>query len=105
MRPARAPEVIHADIGKAIRTLAALHAELAAATGAPSDERVMNIQKAADAVGWSDKTMRRNIIRYHQGRPDRTPWAVQFGGQKKSVWTIYIDRLKGVIASGETFDQ
>lgn len=89
----RTPAVIAAEIQ-------ALVAELAAATThGPTPvrtpvqtERVLPLKRAADEVGWADKTLRRHIVRANAETP-HDPLAYQPGGLSNAPWRVRMDRL------------
>lgn len=110
-RPAEAVEAdMRAEVARHGSVMQALLAELAGGSvrsaglrAGPTAERRDNKARAAAALGMSEARLMRLVVRYHAAHPDRQKLAVQPAGLKSSPWTVYTDRVRSVIESGEPY--
>lgn len=106
-RPSRPPEAIEADVrAELARHDAVMRALWAERAGDPSrvgGERRLTKKKAAGELNMSAARLMRLVVRYHAAHPDRPKLAVQPAGLKSTVWSVYVDRVRAVIESGEPY--
>jgi len=101
---------MRAEVARHGNVMQALLAELAGGSvrsaglrAGPTAERRDNKARAAAALGMSETRLMRLVVRYHAAHPDRQKLAVQPAGLKSSPWTVYTDRVRTVIESGEPY--
>ena len=110
----RPAEAIDADMAAemarhnaAMRELWAERAGLPARTGGlradPPAERRMSLGRAAGELGMRERQLRSLLTRYHDTFPDRQRLGTQPAGMKNSPWSVYPDRVRAVIESGEPY--
>ncbi|ACB28440.1 hypothetical protein [Methylobacterium radiotolerans] len=101
---------MRAEVVRHGATMQSLLAELAGSSvrsaglrAGPTAERRMSKKRAAGELGMSEARLMRLVVRYHAAHPDRSKLAVQPAGLKSSPWTVFVDRLRAVIESGEPY--
>jgi hypothetical protein len=99
--PTRSADVIRAELQDHLDAARILIVELGTASGgdpskfsAPAaQDVVLSLQRAAHEIGWTERRLRRHIVKHNRHNP-KDPIGYQPGGMPNTAWCIPLARLQ-----------